>query len=109
MSITPIAQNEYETRSSRLRQKMKDEGFDALIVFSDEYRSGHGTYLTGYKPINVIEESPQVVMYVGDNITDFPMLTQDIRKQDASAFSHFGDDYIAIPNSMYGSFDKNLD
>src|SRR5213594_1862697 len=66
MSITPIAQNEYETRSSRLRQKMKDEGFDALIVFSDEYRSGHGTYLTGYKPINVIEESPQVVIYVED-------------------------------------------
>jgi Xaa-Pro aminopeptidase len=57
---------EYETRSARLRQKMKQEGLDALIVFSDEYRSGHGTYLTGYKPINVIEESPQVVMYVGD-------------------------------------------
>lgn len=66
MLITPIQQAEYETRSTRLRQKMKDEGFDALIVFSDEYRSGHGTYLTGYKPINVIEESPQVVMYVGD-------------------------------------------
>jgi len=66
MSITPIQQAEYETRSTRLRRKMKDEGFDALIVFSDEYRSGHGTYLTGYKPINVIEESPQVVMFVGD-------------------------------------------
>ena len=66
MSVTPISPAEYETRSARLRQKMKQEGLDALIVFSDEYRSGHGTYLTGYKPINVIEESPQVVMYVGD-------------------------------------------
>ena len=64
--ITPIQPAEYESRSARLRQKMQQEGLDALIVFSDEYRSGHGTYLTGYKPINVVEESPQVVMYVGD-------------------------------------------
>jgi Xaa-Pro aminopeptidase len=63
MSIT---REEYASRSERLHQKMRQEGLDALIVFSDEYRSGHGTYLTGYKPINVIEESPQVVMYVED-------------------------------------------
>ena len=62
MSISPA---EFASRTDRLRQKMNDEGLDALIVFSDEYRSGHGTYLTGYKPINVIEESPQVVIYVG--------------------------------------------
>lgn len=66
LPIVPIAPAEYEARSARLRQKMKEEGLDALIVFSDEYRSGHGTYLTGYKPINVVEESPQVVIYVGD-------------------------------------------
>jgi 5'-nucleotidase (lipoprotein e(P4) family) len=51
----------------------------------------------------------QAVMYVGDNIQDFPMLTQEIRKQDASAFAKFGSDYILIPNPMYGSFDKNVD
>lgn len=61
-----ISSAEYASRNDRLRQKMRAEGFDALIVFSDEYRSGHGTYLTGYKPINVVEESPQVVMFVKD-------------------------------------------
>ena len=61
-----IPRREYEERSERLRRAMRDEGLDALIVFSDEYRSGHGTYLTGYKPINVVEESPQVVIYVED-------------------------------------------
>ena len=61
-----ISREEYESRSERLRERMHQEGLDALIVFSDEYRSGHGTYLTGYKPINVIEESPQVVIYVRD-------------------------------------------
>jgi Xaa-Pro aminopeptidase len=63
---TPISPSEFASRDERLRKKMKQAGLDALIVFSDEYRSGHGTYLTGYKPINVIEESPQVVLYVED-------------------------------------------
>jgi Xaa-Pro aminopeptidase len=45
---------------------MLAEGLDALVVYSDEYRSGHGTYLTNYKPINVVEESPQLVVLVGD-------------------------------------------
>jgi 5'-nucleotidase (lipoprotein e(P4) family) len=51
----------------------------------------------------------KTVMYVGDNIQDFPALTQDVRMQSASAFSKFGDDYILIPNAMYGSWEKNLD
>jgi 5'-nucleotidase (lipoprotein e(P4) family) len=50
-----------------------------------------------------------VIMYVGDNIQDFPALTQDLRKQDAAAFAAFGESYILLPNPMYGSFDKNLD
>ena len=45
---------------------MKSEGFDALVIYSDEYRSGHSTYVTNYKPINVIEESPQLVILIGD-------------------------------------------
>ena len=45
---------------------MKSEGYDALVIFSDEYRTGHSSYITNYKPINVIEESPQLVIMVGD-------------------------------------------
>jgi Xaa-Pro aminopeptidase len=61
-----IPEAELSGRVEALRQKMRDADLDALIVFSDEYRSGHSTYLTDYKPINVIEESPQVVVLVGD-------------------------------------------
>lgn len=61
-----ISRAEYEERTRRLRAKMKAEGLDALIVYSDEYRPGHATYLTGYKPLNLIEESPQLVFIVGD-------------------------------------------
>lgn len=48
-----------------------------------------------------------VVLYVGDNILDFPELSQDIRHQGDGAFAAFGDSFIAIPNPMYGSWEKN--
>lgn len=61
-----ISRAEFEGRTKRLREKMKADGLDALVVFADEYRPGHSTYLTGYRPINLIEESPQLVFLVGD-------------------------------------------
>lgn len=61
-----ITQQELMSRTEKLRQKMKEAELDALVVFSDEYRSGHATYLTNYKPINLVEESPQVVVLIGD-------------------------------------------
>jgi len=62
-----ITREELEARLENLRRRMTDEGYDALIIYSDEYRSGHATYVTNYKPINVIEESPQLVLIVGNN------------------------------------------
>ena len=61
-----IAKEELALRTEKLRARMKKEGFDALVIYSDEYRTGHASYITSYKPINVIEESPQLVMLVGD-------------------------------------------
>jgi 5'-nucleotidase (lipoprotein e(P4) family) len=51
----------------------------------------------------------KVILYVGDNIMDFPLLNQDLRKQPASAYAKFGQDFILLPNSMYGSWEKNAD
>ena len=48
-----------------------------------------------------------VVMWVGDNIQDFPRLRQDIRSASDSAFAQFGDRFIVLPNPMYGSWDRN--
>lgn len=63
MSIT---REELTDRVERLRRSMVEEQLDALVIYSDEYRSGHATYLTSYKPINVVEESPQLVFLVED-------------------------------------------
>jgi Xaa-Pro dipeptidase len=61
-----IAREELQGRVQRLQAAMRTQGCDALVVYSDEYRTGNTTYLTDYKPINVIEESPQVVLLIED-------------------------------------------
>lgn len=61
-----ITRSELEQRTENLRGRMKSEGFDALVIYSDEYRSGHSTYITNYRPLNVIEESPQLVIMIGE-------------------------------------------
>lgn len=51
----------------------------------------------------------KTVLYIGDNILDFPAMAQDARKGPASGFAKFGDEFILLPNSMYGSWEKNTD
>ena len=42
--------------------------------------------------------------FVGDNILDFPNLTQAAAKQNAAALEPFGTKYFIVPNPMYGSW-----
>lgn len=76
------------------------------------------------KPVGVSDKNPRfsavqsgtapsrlaalkVVMWVGDNIQDFPGLTQDVRKGGAAGFAEFGKTWFVLPNPLYGSWDKN--
>ena len=45
-----------------------------------------------------------VIAYVGDNILDFPGLSQAVRAQGESAYGQFGVQYFLLPNPMYGSW-----
>jgi 5'-nucleotidase (lipoprotein e(P4) family) len=56
-----------------------------------------------------VKMNMEIVAFVGDNILDFPQLSQDLRKQPESAYAAFGDKFFIIPNPMYGSFEKNVD
>jgi 5'-nucleotidase (lipoprotein e(P4) family) len=49
----------------------------------------------------------KVVMWVGDNILDFPGLDQSVRTKPEDAFRDFGTRFIVIPNPMYGSWTGN--
>lgn len=59
-----------------------------------------GATATGLPPL-------EIVMWLGDNIDDFPDLDQSIRLQGALAFSGFGDRYFVFPNPVYGSWEEN--
>jgi 5'-nucleotidase (lipoprotein e(P4) family) len=48
-----------------------------------------------------------VLMWVGDNIQDFPGLTQGIRTAPDGALAAFGERLIVLPNPMYGSWERN--
>lgn len=50
----------------------------------------------------------EVVAWIGDNIQDFPSLTQRAR-DDAGALAPFGTRYFILPNPMYGSWERNPD
>ena len=48
-----------------------------------------------------------VLLWVGDNIQDFPALSQDVRTRGDDAFDAFGLRYFMLPNPMYGSWEGN--
>ena len=59
-----------------------------------------GTARPGLPPL-------EIELWVGDNIQDFPNLTQDIRKQPDSAFAKFGDDFGGDEETIIAnSFEK---
>jgi 5'-nucleotidase (lipoprotein e(P4) family) len=60
-----------------------------------------GTAVPGIPPLKVLE-------WLGDNIQDFPMLTQRARN-DPAGLAEFGSRYFVLPNPMYGSWEKNPD
>ncbi|MDE3216749.1 MAG: hypothetical protein KGO03_10135, partial [Gemmatimonadota bacterium] len=59
-------------------------------------RVENGTASPDLPPLTVLE-------WLGDNIRDFPRLTQAVRG-DGAAFALFGRQYFALPNPVYGSW-----
>lgn len=49
----------------------------------------------------------RVLMWIGDNIQDFPGQSQQLRFGGEDAFDDFGRRWIILPNAMYGSWERN--
>lgn len=56
---TGIPVHIFEKRVQEMAEYVRNNKLDGAFIFSDEYRAGFTTYFSDYKPINVIEESPQ--------------------------------------------------
>jgi 5'-nucleotidase (lipoprotein e(P4) family) len=59
-----------------------------------------GTARAGLRPL-------EIVLWVGDNIQDFPQMRQEARKAGDVGFVEFGGRFIVIPNPVYGSWERN--
>lgn len=46
-----------------------------------------------------------IVMWLGDNIQDFPHLEQGLKHQPEAVYGRFGIEFFVLPNPMYGSWD----
>jgi 5'-nucleotidase (lipoprotein e(P4) family) len=60
----------------------------------------NGTARPGLRPL-------EIVLWVGDNIQDFPQMRQEVRKAGEAALAEFGGRFIIVPNPMYGSWERN--
>jgi 5'-nucleotidase (lipoprotein e(P4) family) len=49
----------------------------------------------------------EILVWVGDNIQDFPDQSQALRDKGEAAFSDFGVRFFALPNPIYGTWEKN--
>lgn len=49
----------------------------------------------------------EILIWVGDNIRDFPRLSQELRFAPDSAYADFGRRFFILPNPMYGSWESN--
>ena len=49
----------------------------------------------------------EILVWVGDNIQDFPEQSQKLRDEPESALGEFGVRFFALPNPIYGTWEKN--
>jgi 5'-nucleotidase (lipoprotein e(P4) family) len=59
-----------------------------------------GTAAPGLPPLKVL-------MWLGDNIQDFPGLSQSLRGGADAGYANFGKTWFLLPNPMYGSWEKS--
>jgi 5'-nucleotidase (lipoprotein e(P4) family) len=104
-----IVTNRADSLCAATRVNLQTAGIEADLVLcqtpetSDKNarfaRVRNGTAAAGVPALDV-------VAYFGDNILDFPGMTQAARN-DPSALAEFGRRWFILPNPMYGSWQQN--
>jgi 5'-nucleotidase (lipoprotein e(P4) family) len=80
----------YDVMLCRTDASDKNPRFDAVAK---------GTAAPGLRPLTV-------VAFVGDNIQDFPGLSQAVRGRGDAGYGEFGTRFFLLPNPMYGSWER---
>jgi 5'-nucleotidase (lipoprotein e(P4) family) len=106
-----IVTNRADSLCAATRVNLQTAGIETDVVLcqtpgqSDKnprfQRVQNGTALAGIPPL-------AVVAWVGDNILDFPGMSQAARN-DPRSLDSFGRRFFVLPNPMYGSWQQNRD
>lgn len=104
-----IVTNRADSLCAPTRENLRIIGIDADVVLCQPgtesnknprfQKIQNGTAASGVPALTVVE-------WLGDNIQDFPDLTQAVRTI-AGGYADFGIRYFLLPNPMYGSWEKN--
>lgn len=105
-----IVSNRAETLCPDTRRNLENAGIkaDAVLCQSPGVEDKNPRFVAVQQ--GHVEGLPplHVVMWVGDNIQDFPGLTQaQMRNASDTAFSEFGHSWWILPNPIYGSWQNN--
>lgn len=108
--VVAIVTNRSMSECADTRANLEDLGVQPDIVLCKGRTSSKtsrwqqvegGTAVPGIGPTTIL-------MYLGDNIQDFPAMTQDLRMESEPSFDAFGSTYFVIPNPMYGSWERSI-
>lgn len=103
-----IVSNREETLCNMTRENFRRDSIAADLVLcrtssadkNPRFESVEkGTAAPNLRPLKVL-------MWLGDNIQDFPSSTQSLRSGPDSAYNKFGRIFFLLPNPMYGSWEK---
>lgn len=104
-----VVTNRRERHCEATRDVLRTSGipFDVVLCRGDD-----GEKEPRWEAVELGNATPglpplRIVMWLGDNIGDFPGLDQTVRFQSDSAFDDFGTRFIVFPNPTYGSWEDN--
>jgi predicted secreted acid phosphatase len=109
--LVAVVTNRGESQCEDTRENLRSQSipFDVLLCRPDGVNGEKeprwealeaGTAISGLPPV-------EILVWVGDNIGDFPDLDQSARDADEAAFAPFGERYFILPNPVYGSWENN--
>jgi 5'-nucleotidase (lipoprotein e(P4) family) len=98
---------ERDCPATRANLEAFDVPFDVLLCRTDDGEK-EPRWEKVEKGTAAMEVPPvEIVMWLGDNINDFPDMTQESRFSSPQAFGDFGGRFFIFPNPSYGSWQDN--
>lgn len=108
--LISLVTNRSSSVCANTKSNLEREGLPFDQVLCDTGKTDKSERLRAIERGHAPSELPpiQVVMWLGDNIEDFPQMTQrTMRAAPESAFDGFGTKYFVLPNPVYGSWVEN--